>query len=63
MIERMCKFYRIELFKRVANDLQVTAHSSVKSLEGGGLFQRHDPKPWYQVDIGGACIQPYQPKK
>jgi hypothetical protein len=50
----MCKFYSIELLKRVANDLQVTAHSSVKSLAGGDLFQRHGPKPWCQVDIGDA---------
>jgi hypothetical protein len=43
--------------------LQVIAHSSVKSLEGGDLFQRHDPKPLCQVDIGDAYIQPYQPEK
>jgi Neuraminidase (sialidase) len=63
MIERMSQFYSNALLKRVASNLQVTAHSSVKSLEGGDLFQMRAPIPWYQVDIDDVCIQPYRLKK
>ena len=33
---------------------KTTARSSVRSLANDDLFQKHDPKPWYQVDIGDA---------
>jgi hypothetical protein len=63
MIESMDKFYRIDLFKPLANGLQFTVHSSAMSLASGGLCQMLGLKPWSLADIGDACIQLYPPTK